>query len=121
MDSRHELGKRAESEAAQWFSRQFQARLLARNYARRYGEIDLVFEIQSAEEAPELVFVEVRARTAGGWVNGVESVTPRKRARLSRTIAHFLAMYRGHARSARFDIMAWDGHAWTHLKNVWLD
>ncbi|MCM2279367.1 MAG: YraN family protein [Oligoflexia bacterium] len=88
--------------------------LLARNFRCKAGEIDLVFE----ERGVELVFVEVRCRLKGGWVDGVSSVTFGKQRRLKRAIAQFLARYRGQARSARVDLLAWDGKAWEHLRDL---
>lgn len=97
--------------------------LLARNYRCKGGEIDLVFE-ENLETDPwemfELVFVEVRSRFSGSWQSGVESVDCRKRQRLAHAIRHFLMGYRGRAQTLRFDILAWDGSEWVHLKNALL-
>jgi putative endonuclease len=87
--------------------------LLERNFRYKGGEIDLIFE-----EPGELVFVEVRARDRAGWVGGVESVGPAKIRRLRRGVDVYLARYRGHARGARLDVMAWDGIAWEHWRDA---
>lgn len=114
--SRLHFGKAMEEKALEWFkARHSDCRLLARNYLIRGGELDLVLE-----DAGELVFVEVRARLPGSIQSGLESVTLPKQLRLRRAIRHFLARYQGPARSARFDILAWDGSQWSHYPDVWL-
>jgi putative endonuclease len=94
-------------------------RVVARNLRFRCGEIDLVLEEERGDGALELVFVEVRARGAGAWVPGAESVDGRKRRKLERAISLFLARYHGRARTARLDVLAWDGRAWELRSNVW--
>ena len=120
MNTNHELGRRIENEAAEWITARG-ATLLDRNYRCRMGEIDLVVEERLEDGRVELVFVEVRARTFGGWVDGVESVDWRKRQRLMRTARRFLITYRGPAVGLRFDILSWDGSLWTHVPNAWID
>jgi putative endonuclease len=93
----------------------FNLRVLARNYRWRGGEIDIVLE-----ENRELVFVEVRARAHGAMVDGIASVGFRKQLRLRRTIEFYLANYRGKAKTARVDILAWDGRKWTEARNIQL-
>jgi putative endonuclease len=61
-------------------------RVLARNYAAAGGEIDLI-----AEGGGELHFVEVRARASGAIVHPAESVDARKRARIRKAAAAYLA------------------------------
>lgn len=122
---RRALGAAVEGRAEAWFlAHHGTSRLIARNFACKTGEIDLIFELEGAR-GRELVFVEVRARQKGGWVTGIESVTPTKRKRLSRAIARFVAAYRGSARAARVDILVWqmegDAGTWTHYPNVRLD
>lgn len=114
--AKSELGSWGENAACDWMVRRG-ARLLARNYRARVGEIDLVFEEQ--RRGLELVFVEVRIRTSTSWVSGAESVDWRKRKRLEKTARRFLVDYRGGARSVRFDILDWDGKQWTHWENAW--
>jgi putative endonuclease len=75
-------------------------RLVARNYRCRSGEIDLIME-----EGDTLVLVEVRYRTSGRFGDALESVTPRKQARLIRCAAHYLNACRVE-RPVRFDVVA---------------
>lgn len=117
----HEIGKMAEAEAWVYLSARRDLHLLERNYRWKGGEIDLIAEEHfPGGRLPELVFVEVRARRAGSWVGGVESVDWKKRVRIRRTMEHYLARYDGIADSVRFDVMAWDGWAWFHLPDAWV-
>jgi putative endonuclease len=126
-----ELGKETEDRACAWFTSQFPAKLIARNYRCKTGELDLVFEQvieragvpkhpQKYVQSVELVIIEVRARAFGGQVSGIESVRPKKLQRLQKTIRHFLMTYKGPAQSVRLDLIAWDGERFSHLKNLWI-
>lgn len=72
-----------------------------RNFRSRYGEIDLVME-----DGALVVFVEVRSRSVAGFMDPVESVDRRKRARISRTADTWLRV-RGRVRdpACRFDVV----------------
>lgn len=74
---------------------------LARNYAIRGGEIDLIMR------APEgtLVFVEVKARNGLRYGSGVEAVTLRKQALISRTAVHYMSQNGGMDQPVRFDVI----------------
>jgi putative endonuclease len=112
-ESKREYGLQVEARALEWLvERNPDLRLVGRNLAWKGGELDLVFE-----ENSELVFVEVRARVAG-WVSGIESVDFKKQLRLARTIDWFLARYRGQARSARVDVVEWDGTRFRHYRDI---
>jgi putative endonuclease len=114
--ARHlDYGKETEDLALDWFLKNFPVRLVTRNYRCKIGELDLIFE-----QEYELIFVEVRARQAGAWVSGIESIGPKKLQRIRNTVNHFLVNYRGAARQIRVDVLARDGNAWTHLRNVWI-
>ena len=93
-------GRRAERGAERLLRRRG-CRVLARNYQRRSGEIDLV-----VLDGEQLAFVEVRHRGAGAWVSPLASVDASKQRRLARTAALFLADHPEHRfREARFDIV----------------
>lgn len=99
MDGRRELGQRGEALAAE-FLRARDWVIVARNYRCRLGEIDLV-----ALDGATLVFVEVRSRSGARLGTPLESVDPRKQARVARVARHFVAT-RGFAdRDARFDVV----------------
>jgi len=123
METTVERGRFCEVQAEKYFLAEEGRVLLGRNYRCRGGEIDLIFEesVKGSYGADvELVFIEVRFRLNGSWMNGVESVDLRKRRRLSHAIRHFLMGYQGKAKTLRLDILAWDGRSWVHLKNALL-
>lgn len=79
-------------------------RLLERNFASRFGEIDLVME-----DAGTLVFVEVRYRKSTLRGSGAETVTVQKQGRLSRTAGWYLVKHPARAEQyCRFDIVSID-------------
>lgn len=100
----HKIGSRFEARAE---SALHQAGLgtVLRNYRSRFGEIDLIME-----DGTTLVFVEVRYRKHPTQGGAAASVGPRKRQRLLRTAALFLAEHSHHAqRPCRFDVVSFDG------------
>lgn len=77
-------------------------RVLAERFRLRAAEIDLI----ALDPGGVVVFIEVKARKAGGLVSGVEAVDARKRARLRRAAEVFLLQrpeLRG--REVRFDVV----------------
>jgi putative endonuclease len=80
-------------------------KLVARNFSTRFGELDLIMRDGAA-----LVFVEVRYRRNRNFGSAAASVTARKRERLIRAAAGFLAAHPEHAaRTCRFDVVAFEG------------
>jgi putative endonuclease len=73
---------------------------MARNWRRPEGEIDLI-----ADDAGTCVFVEVRSRTGIEQGDPLESVTPRKRARVIRAARLFLDSEPARAAAYRFDVV----------------
>ena len=99
--TRSVIGKRAERRAERYLRRRG-LRLLARNYATRFGEIDLVMR-----DGVTVAFVEVRFRGPGAWNDGVESVNFAKMQRIARAARRFLAANPRYAEdAARFDVVA---------------
>ncbi len=95
------MGRRAERHAERLL-RRHGLRTLARNYARRTGEIDLVML-----DGDVLAFVEVRYRAAAAWTSGLASVNVEKRRRLTRTAERYLAEHPEHQyRAIRFDVVS---------------
>jgi putative endonuclease len=64
------------------------------------GELDLV-----ADDRGVLVFVEVKWRRTGTFGGAIEAVDARKRAKLIRLAAHYLAQHRIRDRACRFDVV----------------
>jgi putative endonuclease len=78
--------------------------VLARGYRCRLGELDLVCRDDGA-----LVVVEVRARGTSSLGSAIETVGPRKRARIVLATRHFLMRRREwHDAVIRFDVVAFD-------------
>jgi putative endonuclease len=106
-----DAGRRGEEQALQHLL-QAGLRLLQRNYrvargpSARAGEIDLIFQ----ERDGTVVFVEVRARTAGLALYGgaAASVGVAKQRRLVFAATHWL-MRRTPTPPCRFDVVAIDG------------
>ena len=98
------IGRRAERQAERLL-RRHGLRTLARNYARRTGEIDLVML-----DGDVLAFVEVRYRSARAWTSGLGSVDAQKRRRLTRTAERYLEEHPAHRyRGIRFDVVSATG------------
>jgi len=66
------------------------------------GELDLV-----ALDGETLCFVEIKARTRQDFGQAIEAVGPRKRQRIARAAAMFLARNRSQ-RPCRFDVLGLD-------------
>ncbi|MCL1831559.1 MAG: YraN family protein [Oscillospiraceae bacterium] len=75
--------------------------IIARNYRKRCGEIDIV-----ALNAHEVVFVEVKCRKYDSLVEGIESVNHTKQAKIEKTAKAFLAENpQFYEMNARFDVI----------------
>jgi putative endonuclease len=72
--------------------------ILARNYAQRYGEIDII-----ARSGDLVVFVEVKMRTSDD-VDPGELVTWSKQQKLILTAKRYIAAHHGDTISYRFDV-----------------
>jgi putative endonuclease len=93
------LGEHGEALAAEFLA-QRGYRIIARNWRCTGGELDIV-----AHDGKEWVFVEVRTRRAANIDTAIESVTPRKQARLVLAAQAYLdAQYLGDVPS-RIDLV----------------
>lgn len=101
MGTTVEHGQVAEREAER-FLQNAGLRMVARNYRRRFGEIDLV-----ARDEDMLVFIEVRKRSHSRFVDGAESIDRRKQQRLLRTAEAYLQQHHWHG-PVRFDVVVLD-------------
>jgi putative endonuclease len=99
---RQQLGVVGEELAARELASRGYA-ILERRYRTRYGEIDIV-----AEDAGTLVFVEVRARATGEFGSAAESVTDRKKRKVTAMAVDYLARHHLTNRPCRFDVVAID-------------
>lgn len=92
---------RAGEEAAVRFLEARGYRILARNFRRAYGEVDIV-----AQEGEVLVFVEVKARSSTRFGAPAEAVTATKRRRLSKIALTYMMRHALTECPARFDVIA---------------
>jgi putative endonuclease len=100
LASRQESGRRAEELAAQ-FLRDQGLEILARNYRRRLGELDIVARADGV-----LVVAEVRSRATAAFGGAAASVGWRKRRRITRAASQLLQQRTDLARlSVRFDVL----------------
>lgn len=100
MSVRAGRGAAAERRVRTWLERHG-LKLRESNYRCRWGEIDLVME-----DGDMLVFVEVRYRNSMRYGGAIESIDARKRQRLCRAAADYLARQRGREWPCRFDVVA---------------
>src|SRR6476469_2427917 len=105
MDRRAVAGRTAEALAAATLEAAG-LRIVARNWRRPEGELDIV-----ADDSGTCVFVEVRSRTGEDRGHALEAITPRKRARVVRAARLYLDAETPAAVGFRFDVVAvtfWD-------------
>jgi putative endonuclease len=92
-------GRVAEDAAVAWLEAHGY-RIVERNHRNAAGELDVV-----AEDGETLCFVEVKARTETLFGPALAAVGPRKRRRVARAAALYLAL-RGVQPACRFDVLA---------------
>lgn len=74
---------------------------LARNWRCKVGELDLVM----VDADGSIVFVEVRSRKDEAFTSPEATITPDKRAHVSRAARWFLAAHKIEDRPLRFDVV----------------
>ena len=81
------------------------AKVIARNYTCRFGEIDLI-----ALDIEWLAYIEVRYRSRSDFGSALASVSPAKQQKVLMTAQIFLASHEDYCnRYCRFDIIAYVG------------
>jgi putative endonuclease len=100
LASRPGTGRRAEELAAA-FLEKGGLRIVARNWRRPEGELDII-----ADESGTCVFVEVRSRTGEEQGHPLESITPHKQAQVIRAARLYLSEVSTAATAYRFDVIA---------------
>lgn len=98
----HRARGAAAEDAAEAHLRALGLKIVARNVTSHVGELDLV-----ALDGETLCFVEIKARTRQDFGQAIEAVGPRKRQRIARAAAMFLAKNRSR-RPCRFDVLGLD-------------
>jgi putative endonuclease len=99
LSKKQALGMRAEQLAADYLE-QRGYRILARNWRRPEGELDLVLSSEGL-----CVFVEVRSRTGSERGHPLETVDAHKRARVLRAARMYIDEERPKAAVFRFDVV----------------
>ena len=92
------IGRLGETAAAEYL-RKKKYRIVATNYACRFGEIDLI-----AENRDYLVFVEVKSRKSSDFAQAREFVNAAKQRRLAATASLWLSQHPTE-KQPRFDVM----------------
>jgi len=116
--SKREIGNEFEEKAVK-FLEAHGYEILDRNVNYRWGEIDIV-TIDS--KTKDLVFVEVRSRSADAMTSPAESITYSKQLRLKRAIETYLASPKGiqlglKLDGIRIDLVAFEGEQVAHWKS----
>ncbi len=75
-------------------------RIIARNFRRKTGEIDII-----AQDSETYVFIEVKTRHNSRFGDPAEAVTRRKQRQISRAALGYLNYYNLDDVDARFDVI----------------
>jgi putative endonuclease len=97
------IGRRGEDLASRELERRGH-RILARRYRTRFGEIDIVSEVDGL-----VVFVEVKARGSSRYGTAAEAVPVWKQRRIAAMALDYLAFTGRLNDPCRFDVVAIDG------------
>ncbi len=118
VNKKIDLGNRGERKAEKYLRRKGY-RILARNFRVKGGELDIV-----AEKDGEIVFVEVRSRSNGEFMDPVYSIGPKKRESLRRAAQIFLLAKGLDLQPCRFDVITLVGEGRKlqihHYENVFI-
>ena len=100
---KHLLGQWAEQTALLFLQSQ-QYQYVNKNYHSRFGEIDLIVKRDN-----ELVFVEVKARSAGSYAEACEVISYSQQRKIIKTAQFFLQRYSNYYYfDCRFDVICFD-------------
>lgn len=94
------FGNKGERAAEKFLKRQG-LRILARQYATRWGEIDLI-----ALEKDTVVFVEVKTRSSSAGGNPAEAVDLKKQKNMTQSALYFLKQKGLLENRTRFDVVS---------------
>lgn len=116
-DPRHQFGQASETWAEQFLVAKGY-RILDRNVRTQLGELDLV-----ADDQGVVVFVEVKGRSTEAFGGARLAVDHRKRVKLTKLAAQYLAQRHWSEKICRFDVVLVQGASSTqgqieHLPNA---
>jgi putative endonuclease len=97
--TKQKLGGRGEAAAARLLASK-RYRILDRNWRQGRLELDLV-----CEDGDEIVFVEVKTRTAGTLGSPADGMSPAKRRNVIKAARCWLAAHTAWERACRFDVV----------------
>jgi putative endonuclease len=97
------IGKKGEELACKELQRRGYT-ILARRYRTRFGEIDIVSEVDGV-----VVFVEVKARSSNRFGDAADQIPPWKQRRIAAMALDYLAFVDRLNDECRFDVVAIDG------------
>jgi putative endonuclease len=100
VDHRQTLGKRGEDLACEELQKRGYV-IVDRRFRTRCGELDIV-----ARDGDVLVFIEVKARAGSAFGTPFESITWKKRQRLSQMASSYLFVKRLAGAACRFDVVS---------------
>lgn len=104
-DPRHQFGQASEMRAEQFLIAKGY-RILDRNVRLSIGELDLV-----ADDQGVVVFVEVKGRSTEAFGGALSAVDRRKRAKLAKLAAQYLAQRHWSDKLCRFDLVLVQGQS----------
>lgn len=117
MGRSHRLGRWAEGQAAAYL-RSRGWRVLDRNWRFHHKELDLVVEQDGL-----VAFVEVKARSAGGWGHALDAITVAKRRDLATAARGWIAEHGRPGHGYRFDAVfvtrSPDDVRVEHIEDAW--
>lgn len=91
MAKMDKIGKLGENFVAEYLRKQNHI-ILASRWSCRWGEIDLITQLNETINTPCIAFVEVKTRQHRNWdEDGLLAITPQKQERLWQTAATFLS------------------------------
>ena len=95
------LGDRGERAAGRYLRREKRMRILARQFATRWGELDLI-----CLDGDTVVFVEVKTRKSDEYGHPAEAVTRQKQQHLTKAALYWLKKTGLLEHRTRFDIVS---------------
>ena len=98
--SRQNTGQWGETQALQYLRKKGYA-IVATNYRKRFGEIDII-----ATKDDVMVFIEVKCRRGQSFGSPLEAVDFRKQQRISRVAMEYIQAQQAGECNARFDVIA---------------
>ncbi|MDR0734559.1 MAG: YraN family protein [Elusimicrobiota bacterium] len=112
LTPKRQQGNKGEDAACEYLKKQGY-KILARNYAAKTGEIDIIARRKNA-----LVFVEVKARADNSYGGGLAAVGAAKQAKITKTAILYIKENKPKFDAVMFDIITLTGGRLEHVKNA---